>query len=182
MRKLEIGPNLEMGPIDDTWETMNVMGKSTFVWDLRKLPLPFPDNTYDLIYMSHILEHIPWFRTVPTLKELRRILVPGGIIEIWVPDIDKLIAAYHDDKLIDKDRNKWHYNKEKNPMKWFNARVFSCITNTTGEENWHRACFNKKHLIDCLLAAGFTEIIGLQKPRGYDHGWINLGIGGRKND
>ncbi len=53
------------------------------IWDLNKYPYPFKNNSFDLIYCSHILEHVnDIFRC---LKELRRIIKPGGIIHIRVP-------------------------------------------------------------------------------------------------
>jgi predicted SAM-dependent methyltransferase len=41
-------------------------------------PLPMPDDSYDRVYSSFAIEHISW-RTVPQfIKEVHRILKPGG--------------------------------------------------------------------------------------------------------
>lgn len=54
------------------------------VCDLSK-PLPFADNTFDLIIANHVLEHIPgWW---DCFKELARVLAPNGLIEVWVPTV-----------------------------------------------------------------------------------------------
>jgi SAM-dependent methyltransferase len=45
--------------------------------------MPFEDNTYDLIWCSHVLEHVPDDRRA--LSEIRRILAPNGIAVIQVP-------------------------------------------------------------------------------------------------
>ena len=42
--------------------------------------MPFEDNTYDLIWCSHVLEHVPDDRRA--LSEIRRILTPNGIAVI----------------------------------------------------------------------------------------------------
>jgi len=52
------------------------------VMDLSE-PLPFPDNSIEEIYASHVLEHIlHWEKTV---EELHRVLKPGRKCEIIVP-------------------------------------------------------------------------------------------------
>ena len=47
--------------------------------------LPFPDKTFDVVYASHVLEHLPWFHTEAILREWRRVLKPLGRLEVWVP-------------------------------------------------------------------------------------------------
>ena len=40
---------------------------------------------FDLIIANHVLEHVPdWFET---FKEMTAMLVPGGMIEVWIPPI-----------------------------------------------------------------------------------------------
>jgi len=54
------------------------------VCDLSK-PLPFADNTFDLIIANHVLEHVPgWW---DCFKELARVTAPNGNIEVWVPTV-----------------------------------------------------------------------------------------------
>src|SRR4051794_24034748 len=71
-RRLEIGPgNLRM----PGFESLNIVPGAgvDYIADAAK-KLPFSDNTFDLIYASHVLEHIPWFKTLEVLKEWVRIL------------------------------------------------------------------------------------------------------------
>lgn len=53
------------------------------VWDLNKTPLPFADNTFDLILANHILEHLTDFWSC--FEEFARIVKPNGRIEVYVP-------------------------------------------------------------------------------------------------
>lgn len=52
------------------------------VHDIEKLPLPFGDEEFDEILCENVLEHIEY---IPILKDLRRILKPGGRLRIRVP-------------------------------------------------------------------------------------------------
>lgn len=158
------------------WHNLDCIN-SSFVdicHNIQNLPFPIKTETYKLIYMSHILEHIPWFSTVNVLKELHRILKTHGTIEIWVPDIDKLIHAYLNDR-ADLD-GWWKHNPEHDTTKWFAGRLF-----TYGPDpNWHKAIFSEKYLKKCLMEAGFKSTFDLSKPRGVSHGYINLGVGATK--
>jgi len=51
----------------------------------------FADNTFAAIYASHIVEHLDYKDELLTaLREWNRVLQPGGIIYISVPDLDVL--------------------------------------------------------------------------------------------
>lgn len=56
--------------------------KSLFLADICSYPVC--DATFDLIYMNHVLEHIPDDRTA--LTEAYRILKPGGLFLLGVPN------------------------------------------------------------------------------------------------
>lgn len=58
--------------------------------DLRH-PLPIPDNSYSGVFSEHTLEHLDPTRGVDLLREIFRILKPGGIARLIVPSLDKYI-------------------------------------------------------------------------------------------
>jgi len=51
--------------------------------DLNDMPLPFESNSLDQILCQDILEHIHGYPRL--LKDLHRILKPGGVVDIRVP-------------------------------------------------------------------------------------------------
>jgi predicted SAM-dependent methyltransferase len=55
------------------------------VHDLTK-GIPYPDASCQLIYSEHFLEHLNVIDAVALLVECRRVLVPGGVMRISVPD------------------------------------------------------------------------------------------------
>lgn len=54
--------------------------------------LPFPNESYDFVYASHVLEHIRDDRDA--LSEIRRILRPGGIAILPVPIFGAVTVEY----------------------------------------------------------------------------------------
>ena len=59
--------------------------KPDVVWDLRKIPLPFKKNEFDLIVAHNILEHFTDDQYENIIEELWRICKPDGVIDILVP-------------------------------------------------------------------------------------------------
>jgi len=53
-------------------------------------PLPFKDNSVDLFYSSHTIEHLPDEYVLHLFKEIYRCLKPNGTVRITCPDYDKL--------------------------------------------------------------------------------------------
>lgn len=66
--------------------------------DIRQ-KLNFNDNSIDLIYSSHMLEHLTADEGFFFLRECHRILRSGGVVRIAVPDADKLIKYYQSNQL-----------------------------------------------------------------------------------
>jgi SAM-dependent methyltransferase len=57
--------------------------------------LPLPDGSLDYVVSIHALPMIAYPDLVPVLVELRRVLRPGGVLRLCLPDLDKNIDAYH---------------------------------------------------------------------------------------
>ena len=53
-------------------------------------PIPFDNGSVDLLYASHVLEHLPSAQVPGVLREWRRVLRDGGRILIAVPDLDRI--------------------------------------------------------------------------------------------
>ncbi|MGA2032738.1 MAG: class I SAM-dependent methyltransferase [Thermoguttaceae bacterium] len=51
-------------------------------------------ETYDLIILNDVLEHIPVNEAVPSLAVIREALAPGGRVAVRVPNMASLCASY----------------------------------------------------------------------------------------
>jgi len=56
----------------------------------------FRSGSADLIYASHVLEHISHRETLNVLREWCRVLKPGGVLRLAVPDFDVIARLYQD--------------------------------------------------------------------------------------
>lgn len=56
----------------------------------------FQDNFFDIIHFSHLIEHVPSPKAL--LKEVYRIIKPGGYAIITTPNFDGFFAKYYKDK------------------------------------------------------------------------------------
>lgn len=56
--------------------------------------IPFNDGTYDLVYHSHVLEHFSKQEGEEFISECFRVLKPGGILRVAVPDLEMIARNY----------------------------------------------------------------------------------------
>jgi ubiquinone/menaquinone biosynthesis C-methylase UbiE len=107
------------------------------VCDVAKLPIG--NEVADELYASNVLEHFPHTQTVEVLKEWARVLKPGAILKISVPDFDRTIEIYNNVGLAD----------------W----VVNFLWGDQGYKGaFHYCAFNEDRLTKLLTEAGFSEI------------------------
>ena len=107
------------------------------VMDLRE-KLPFEDKTVQKIFSSHFIEHIDYMKVGEVLKDWGRVLVPGGELEVWTPDFDRIVA---------EPRKKW---------KWVNWRLYA--RDDKKEGCIHRCVFNFGWMEKILKGDVFEKI------------------------
>jgi SAM-dependent methyltransferase len=56
--------------------------------------LPLPNGCLDYVVSIHALPMIPYPDLVPVLRELRRVLRPGGVLRLGLPDLERNVAAW----------------------------------------------------------------------------------------
>ncbi|WP_025742921.1 class I SAM-dependent methyltransferase [Aquimarina pacifica] len=61
--------------------------------------LPFEDNTYDIIFCNHVLEHIP--DDTKAMQELYRVLKPNGMAILQIPQELERETTFEDDSITD---------------------------------------------------------------------------------
>jgi predicted SAM-dependent methyltransferase len=61
--------------------------------------LPWETDCVDLIYACHFLEHLNYHDGMSFLREVYRVMKPGGVFRLILPDAEKLISEYQKGKL-----------------------------------------------------------------------------------
>jgi SAM-dependent methyltransferase len=75
--------------------------KPDVLCDVRYLPVP--DQTFDIVFSSHTLEHFPWTSVDKVLKEWCRVLKVGGELRLIVPNLRWSAQRILDDTLVPED-------------------------------------------------------------------------------
>lgn len=145
------------------------------VHDIKK-GLPFDNDSVDVVYHSHILEHIDREFVESFLKEVKRVLIPGGIHRMAVPDMEYFCREYlehvalaeRDSSLIaDHDRHisiiieqmvrKRAYGTSQQPLpiRWLENIILGDARKRGETHQWMYDRFNLPHLLD---RSGFKNI------------------------
>lgn len=114
----------------------------------------FENSSAGIIYACHVLEHIPRPHVLDTLEEWRRVLKPGGLLRLSVPDFHVLAELYIYDAV-----SMWRL-------------IGPLMGGQDYEGNAHHVAFDKEYLSWLLTEAGYIDIRTWQPhqihPAGYD--------------
>jgi SAM-dependent methyltransferase len=101
----------------------------------------FDDETFDVVYASHLLEHLHPDAAERCLREVHRVLRPGGILRLAVPDLDHMVA---------------HYDPaDPNQFLWGIYQGRGARAKRTARHWWH---YNEVSLEALLRSIGFREM------------------------
>lgn len=100
------------------------------------------DNSVDLIYASHILEHYPRREFGNVLREWRRVLKPEGILRLAVPDFAACAKIYYERGLEDG----------------LSGLIGMICGGQRDEYDFHKMIFDEPFLKTSLIAIGFSSV------------------------
>jgi SAM-dependent methyltransferase len=135
------------------------------VHDLTK-PLPFADNKVSVIYGAHVLEHLYLADARRLLAECKRVLVPGGVIRLVVPDLQSMVKTYltmknggrlsPSEKIIaaDKLNERLGFRSPAPP----NGNFFLKFYSLWKDFHHHKWMYDKDSLVHYMEDAGFASV------------------------
>ncbi len=86
---------IRLGLINKDQESLILAARNNDIrWVDATTHIPLPDASVDVLYSSHMVEHLDRESAMSFLTEVRRVLVSNGVVRIVVPDLKKLVAEY----------------------------------------------------------------------------------------
>lgn len=132
----------------------NKNNKITFCDVTKRIPLP--DNSVQVIYSSHMIEHLSKRQLSKLLKEIDRVLCKNGILRVVLPDLKKIIN---------------NYNNNENAELFMSKLLMSAPNFDTLKEKikllflgyrQHQWMYDEKSFTNLLVEHGFNKVIVLK--------------------
>lgn len=139
----------------DGYLNVDINEPADAIMDIRKLS--FNDNSVGEIYSSHVLEHFSEREMFIVLNEIHRVLKPGGVLSLDIPDLEFCVRE-------------WLNTSEDDDRKWgfYLMRIFG---NQFNEYEFHKTGFTETRIKRLLSSIGFKDI---DVKRGDSHGQDSL--------
>jgi predicted SAM-dependent methyltransferase len=144
--------------------------------------IPFASNSVDVVYHSHLFEHLDRSVAHDFLSEIRRVLKTGGILRIVVPDLENLCRSYlshiviaeanpkeadlHDEyvaRMIEQSVRREAYGTSRQPLlrRWIENKILGDARQRGETHQW---MYDKINLGNLLSKFGYRNI----EQRTYD--------------
>ena len=145
--------NVGCGPdLKPEWINIDLTAHADLRFDMRE-PLPFATGSASMIYSEHFFEHLEYPDAVNFLKESRRVLCPGGIFSVGVPDTEWPLVAYvnNESEYFAIARERWH-------PAWCNTRMHN-LNYHFRQDRQHKYAYDFETLAQMLREAGFSSVV-----------------------
>jgi len=176
---------------DQRYVRLQAIDRDVIRWNLTR-GIPFDDNTYDVVYHSHFLEHLDRQAAFSCLRECYRVLKPGGILRVVVPDLELLVQWYRE-SLGELDRGNLDAESrhERAIHDLFDQMVRTVSSGTAEQKPWvrrierlirgnaattgenHRWMYDRHSLGRLLTQIGFTAVHEQRATTSAIAGWEN---------
>ena len=177
----------------DRLEQFNNLDENVVVHDLRK-GIPLDSQTADMVYHSHVLEHVDRDAVPTFFAEILRVLKPGGLHRVVVPDLEQYARAYlasfdagladaeaatqHDasvsQMLLQMVRREAYGTSRQRPLRRQAENLVLGDARKRGET--HMWMWDRVNLAQALADAGFRDCQVVDWQTSRFPGWNELGL------
>jgi predicted SAM-dependent methyltransferase len=138
-------------------------------------PWPLPDGCARAVRAEHMIEHLSWDEAALCIREIARVLEPGGLCRICTPDLEGIARSYleRDPRVLDVHRKHgyvaptWSHVPNNYLRMWGHSFVFDFdslrfLLEDAGFEQVERTRFNRSR--HDLLNGTDTHDMGELEP------------------
>ena len=139
-----------------------------------------PDNAFNYVFSEHHVEHISYQNARFMLKEIFRILQPGGVLKLTTPDLNKYIYAYINNDyqlpLVKQHVDNWIYTGFAYAKTYIPATADyrAHFINDIFLNYEHRFIYDAQALITILEEAGFQNVHQIDYSGENDSVFLNI--------
>lgn len=148
-------------PDDEEWRNIHLDAEDRPIYDQQtgimvkpdviakledELPM-FPDETFDEVRCSHVIEHLSLDHAGLAFAAIFRVLRHGGTFDVETPDMDRIAEAWLNRAYSLEELQQWIHGEDMG-----------------GRFDGHRSSWNEAMLRERLHSAGFT--IGVREETG----------------
>lgn len=188
LRKSRLGPAIAAVALNEARrEQFDAMHGSVVVHNLRK-GIPAESDSVDAVYHSHVFEHIDREAIPGFLAEVLRVLRPGGVQRIVVPDLETLVRDYlgsldsgrpeHDmavsDIFLQCTRREAAGTSLQPPVRRRIENLLLGSARRRGET--HQWMWDRRNLQEALEEAGFVDVRQVGPGESDIPGWETIGL------
>ena len=163
MRLLEIAAAKKRGL---NWDAVrDVPMPGCYVYDMRNLPMKgVDDNTYNGAYNEHFIEHLERGEGINFIREMYRVLKPGGVIRTVWPPMDFVEWLRSPQDLSNHPFVQHYYefyvvrHKFPPPGNEHKSKQEQCALGLLHQNGEHKYLWSKQELMNVFSEQGFTNV------------------------
>lgn len=149
---------LETGQSPEGWREIRIDldpdSNPDIVASLTDLRAHVEDNSADVVFSSHAIEHVADHEVEDVFAEIIRVLKPGGFLILSTPDLGQVIKG-----IDPEDLEKPLYHSPAGPISALDVLYGHRASIADGQHYMrHRTGFTEKSMADRLLASGFQDV------------------------
>jgi predicted SAM-dependent methyltransferase len=148
------------------WLNVDLVG-SDYDVDIIAGRLPWADGSFSAAVSQHVIEHLEMCRELlPLLKELRRIIRPGGEIWLSCPDLEKVCRGYVEDRarMLVADRETRSRKHWERPWSLDDEVGLDSVPTSHMVNSIFYQRYEHRNLFDFELLAWLIELAGFIEP------------------
>lgn len=142
----------------------------------RAEKLPFNGESVDIIYSSHMIEHLDENQMDLFLKECNRCLKTGGVLRLVAPDLDIYFQKYND------NRDAVSFAKSTLFYRTTGQRFKEKLRMAFSGDREHKIMYNSDTLIKLLQNNEFKDVVSLKSGESKYCVGTNIDLSERANE